>query len=126
MNLPILCACRLPEDVACFLVAQIILGLEHMHSRGICYRDLKGHSFEADLWSLGCVTFEMLRAVPPFFCNNNVPVIAHRMHAYCESIRNGMKPFFPQQGDISDVAWDLIFHLLRVRAWVFVTGFSLT
>jgi len=73
----------------------------------------KGHSFETDFWSLGCVVFEMLSTVPPFYCANNYPVIAHWMQAYCESIRAGMKPFFPRQGDISDVAWDLICNLMR-------------
>jgi serine/threonine protein kinase len=32
---------RLPENAAKFYFAEILLGLEYLHSKGIAYRDLK-------------------------------------------------------------------------------------
>lgn len=32
---------KIPKDVIKFTIAEIVLGLEHMHSKNICHRDLK-------------------------------------------------------------------------------------
>ena len=38
------------EDTACFYLAEITLGLEHLHSQGIIYRDLKPENILLDAY----------------------------------------------------------------------------
>lgn len=140
---------RLSEDQACFYTAQMVLALEHLHSRDIIYRDLKpenvlidstgyikltdfglsrmnvktnsvksicgtpeylapevimktGYGKAADWWTLGCIIYEMLVGVPPFY--------AQERHELVEKIKL-RKPKYPIY--ISPTAKSLIDHLLK-------------
>lgn len=61
----------------------------------------KGHSLEIDWWSLGCIIYEMLTGVPPFYSTNRKAMLKNIIHLKV-----------PNTEKINPVAFDLISKLL--------------
>jgi len=80
--------CGTPE----YLAPEILMGV--------------GHNSCADLWSLGCLIFEMLASYPPFY---------HRNTAAIYSMILTQKPVFPPSGKFTREAKGLIRGLLQKR-----------
>jgi serine/threonine protein kinase len=65
-----------------------------------------GHSFEADLWSLGCIIYSLLIGKPPFR-GKDIEIIHENI--------TKRKFEYPENIEISDAARDLINLLLKTN-----------
>ena len=152
-------ASHFSEPRARLYAAELLLALEHLHSQGIIYRDLKpenvlldleghvkltdfglskvlgrkqafsfcgtpeyiapeillgkGYDYSVDFWSFGCLVYEMLSGVPPFYSRNPELVMQNILNKPVE-----MKPHF------SMGACDLLFGLLQVEPKKRLKSFS--
>lgn len=80
-----------------------ICGTPNYIAPEVLYDKVNGHSYEADIWSIGIIIYAMLFGKPPFQ-SKNVDAIYKRIK------HNDFK--FPEDIDVSDQAKDLICCLL--------------
>lgn len=64
----------------------------------------EGHSFEVDIWALGCILYTMLFGRPPF-ASNSIDSVYRKIHS--------SDVIFPEESQVSDVAKDLILKILQ-------------
>ncbi|KAG5458815.1 MAG: kinase-like domain-containing protein [Olpidium bornovanus] len=108
---------RFADSVTRLFVRQILLGLEYLHDRRIIHRDIKGanilvdqngmapevikaekYAATIDVWSLGCVTVEMLSGARPW----------HGFDLVATMYKLGTDQTPPLPADASDVAKDFL------------------